>query len=326
MPEASCLSSLSVIIPTYNRREVLARAIEGYLAQSSPRLIHELLVVDDGSTDGTESMVREFTKRSLFPIRYLQQPNKGPAAARNLGIREARSALVLFSDSDIVPERNLVEQHIECHRRNPQPPAAVLGHVTWSPEIEATPFMRWYGDNKLFHFNRLQNNQEAPFQFFYTCNLSLKTEFLRTCGQFDEEFKSAAFEDIELGYRLSKQGLQLFYNSEAIGYHHQFFSFEGACRKFLGNIPAGQVFLRKEAGQHYAKQTEKGGPRPGHALATGFAGMAAAILSPARRLLDSSIPLPGIVYHLFFWDCKRQLLKQGKATVGRNEDRHTVLP
>jgi GT2 family glycosyltransferase len=326
VPEASCLSSLSVIIPTYNRREVLARAIEGYLAQSSPRLIHELLVVDDGSTDGTESMVREFTKRSLFPIRYLQQPNKGPAAARNLGIREARSALVLFSDSDIVPERNLVEQHIECHRRNPQTPAAVLGHVTWSPEIEATPFMRWYGDNKLFHFNRLQNKQESPFQFFYTCNLSLKTEFLRTCGQFDEEFKSAAFEDIELGYRLSKQGLQLFYNSAAIGYHHQFFSFEDACRKCLDNVAAGQVFLRKEAGKQYARQTQTTRPRSGSALLSGLAGAVSGVLSPAPRLLDSSIPLPGILYRLFFWDRTRQLLRQRKASVGRNEDRHRVLP
>jgi glycosyltransferase involved in cell wall biosynthesis len=325
VPEASLFGSLSVVIPTYNRETVLAKALGGYLAQSSPQLVHELLVVDDGSTDGTESMVREFTKRSLFPIRYLQQPNKGPAAARNLGIREARSALVLFSDSDIVPERNLVEQHIECHRRNSQTPAAVLGYVTWSPEIEVTPFMRWYGDNKLFNFNRLQNNQEAPFQFFYTCNLSLKTEFLRTCGQFDEEFKSAAFEDIELGYRLSKHGLQLFYNSAAIGYHHQFFSFEDACRKCLDNVAAGQMFLRKEAGQQYSKQTQTARLRYGSALRSALAGGLSGVLSPPRRLLDSSIPLPGIVYRLFFRDCTRQLLKQRTATVGHNEDRHSVL-
>ena len=60
MPETPLFNSLSVIIPTYNREKVLAKALEGYLAQSSPQFIHELLVVDDGSTDDTESMVREF--------------------------------------------------------------------------------------------------------------------------------------------------------------------------------------------------------------------------------------------------------------------------
>jgi glycosyltransferase involved in cell wall biosynthesis len=309
--EAPLSDSLSIVIPTYNREAVLARALAGYLAQSSPQLTHELLVIDDGSTDGTESMVREFTKRSPFPIRYLHQPNKGPAAARNLGIREARSALVLFCDSDIVPERNLVEQHIECHRRNPQTPAAVLGQVMWSREIEATPFMRWYGDNKLFHFNRLKDKQEAPFEFFYSCNLSLKTRFLRTCGQFDEEFKSAAFEDIELGYRLSKHGLQLVYNSAAIGYHHQFFSFEDACRKFLNNVAAAQTFRRKEAGQHFERQPQTTLSRCGAALRSGVAGILSGLLAPAQPLIDSSIPLPGVVYRLLFGDRTRQILRQG---------------
>src|ERR1700693_4669014 len=137
MPESPLFKSLSFIIPTYNRKDLLAKALEGYLAQSSPEFVHELLVVDDGSTDDTESMVREFSGRSPIMIRYLRQANKGPAAARNLGIREARSSIVLFTDSDIVPERELVSQHMEWHRNNPQTGAAVLGYVTWPPEINA---------------------------------------------------------------------------------------------------------------------------------------------------------------------------------------------
>ncbi len=301
MPNTELPSSLTVIIPTYNRRDVLARALEGYLAQSSPRLIHELLVVDDGSTDGTEGMVRAITSRSPFPIRYLQQSNKGPAAARNHGIREAGSSVILFTDSDIVPGRDLVEQHLEWHKRNPQTGAAVLGYVTWPPEIKATPFMRWYGKGKLFAFDRLRNGKEASFHFFYTCNLSLKTEFLRTCGQFDEDFKRAAFEDIELGYRLSNRGLHLLYNSAAVGYHYQFFSFDDACRKARANSSAIQVFLRKEAGQQAAQGSRKKQFRAVRAVAKGIAIGVARALSPARRVLDSSFPLPGVVYDLLFW-------------------------
>src|ERR1700751_6129486 len=142
MPEMPHNSSLTVIIPTYNRVELLAKALAGYEKQSSLELIRELLVVDDGSTDGTEAFVREFCGKSRLPVRYLKQPNKGPAAARNLGISEATSRLILFTDSDIVPSRDLVEQHSAGHRKHPETHTAILGYVTWSPEVNPTPFMR----------------------------------------------------------------------------------------------------------------------------------------------------------------------------------------
>jgi len=294
-------SSLSVIIPTYNREKVLAKALHGYLAQSSPQLIHELIVVDDGSTDTTESMVSNVSKQSVFPIRYLRQSNKGPAAARNFGIREARSDLVLFTDSDVIPERDLVEQHIIRHQKDPRVETAVQGYLAWAPSVNPTPFMRWYGENQLFSFRELQNKRGADFRCFYTCNLSLKTEFLRTCGQFDEQFKTAAYEDTELGYRLSKQGLHLVYSSAAIGYHDQFFSFEDACRKALANAPATRLFLRTEAGREASRLIQTKESRPGYAFGARVATVVARTLFPFRGFLDSSIPLPGIVYHLFFW-------------------------
>jgi glycosyltransferase involved in cell wall biosynthesis len=270
-------------------------------------------------------MVQEFSTRSAFPIRYLRQSNKGPAAARNLGIREARTNLVLFTDSDVIPKRDLVEQHIEWHRKNSQIAAAVLGYVTWSPAVNSTPFMRWYGENMLFAFGQLGKKREVDFHSFYTCNLSLKTEFLRTCGQFDEEFKSAAYEDTELGYRLSKRGLQLLYNPAAIGYHHQFFSFEDACGKMRANAAATQLFFRKEAGQQVLVEIRTRQSGAGYALAKGFATVVARVLSPARPLLDCSLPLPGIVYHLFFWDSTREATRQSAVTPSRSETRHKTL-
>jgi len=309
MPEPP-FHSLSVVIPTYNRAKVLAKALEGYLAQSSPALIQELIVVDDGSTDDTETMVREFGARSVFPVRYLRQSNKGPAAARNLGIGEVRSSLVLFTDSDIVPSFDLVEQHIEWHRKNPPIASAVLGYVTWPAEIRPTPFMRWYGEKRLFHFDELRNRQEASFHFFYTCNVSLKTEFLRAGGQFDEDFKSAAHEDTELGYRLNKRGLKLLYNPAAIGYHYQFFTFADACRKALGNAAAERIFLRKEAGREIFNELQGRRSQLLFALARRFAAATARLLHPVRRLLDSSFPLPHIFYQLFFWDSTRPSRQQ----------------
>lgn len=306
MPEAPLFNSLTVIIPTYNRRDLLAKVLDGYREQASPQLIHELLVVDDGSTDDTGSLVREFSAKAPFQVRYLRQANKGPAAARNFGIREARSNLVLFTDSDIIPERGLVEQHIEWHKRNPQKTTAVLGYVTWSPEVEATAFMRWYGETgRMFGYGRLRGREKVSYDFFYTCNLSLKTDFPRTCGQFDEDFKGAAFEDIELGYRLAKQGLQILYNPAAIGYHHQFFSFSAACRKERAKDVEARVFLQKEGGKQTAAESARKSLRKGYPAADRAAKRIAAVLTrtlaPIRPLLDSNLPLPSFIYELFLW-------------------------
>ena len=290
------------MIPTYNRVALLRKAIEGYLAHSVPASIRELLIVDDGSTDDTAAMVAGLSEHAPFPIRYLRQSNKGPAAARNFGIREARSPIILFTDSDIVPARDLVAQHLAWHQKNPELSAAVLGYVTWPSEPKPTPFMKWYGEYKLFSYGELQHRQEVKTPHLFTCNVSLKTDFLRTCGQFDEDFKTAAFEDIELAYRLGKSGLRLFYNAQAIGYHHQFFTFASVCRKARANKDATLVFLRKEAGQRILAPRIRRRSHLWFRLAKWSATTAAVALTPARQLLDSYIPLPHLIYRLFLWN------------------------
>lgn len=292
------MKSLSVVIPTFNRAPVLKKALEAYLLQSAPDGICEILVVDDGSTDETQSMVSEVSQRAPFPIRYLCQDHKGPAAARNVGITEASGDIILFTDSDIVPHEDLVHEHLEWHQRNPDISGAVLGYVTWPSQPTPTPFMRWYGEKgALFAFGRFRSGQRLTFLNFYTCNLSLRTEFLRRHGRFDEEFKSAAFEDIELGYRLVKAGLRLTYNPGAVGYHHQFFRFEDACRKASQNTAAKKVFLGKEAGQYVLERQKRSIYQIAKVIAIGTG----AVLSPLIQYLDSRMQLPSAIYHVLFW-------------------------
>ncbi len=284
---------LTVVIPTYNRAEVLKKALDAYRMQSAPESIRELIVVDDGSTDGTEEVVLEAQRHSPFLARYFRQSNKGPAAARNMGIRETVSEVILFTDDDIIPGRNLVAEHLSWHARYSEYSAAVLGHVTWSPEVKATPFMKWYGsDGPLFAYDRLAGRVEVEHNYFYTCNLSLKTEFLRKCGTFDEDFKAAACEDLELGYRLDKAGMRLLYNREALAYHHQHVSFEDACRRAKKASAAWEVFSRKEAGR-----AQKSAPTS--VLRRHLKNMALP-LSPLKGLMSSRLPFPSIVYRAMF--------------------------
>jgi len=193
--------------------------------------------------------------------------------------------------------------------------------VTWSREVKPTPFMRWYGeDGALFAYRLLKGKAEANYRFFYTCNLSLKTDFLRSSGCFDEDFKSAAFEDTDLGYRLSKQGLRLLYNPRAIGYHHQFFSFAEACRKGLINSTHRRLFLQKEAGRETLNELQQKRSSFLYRVGKPFAATLVFALRPVTALLDSHLPLPRTLYRLFYWYNVHRILDV--ASVGCPEAEH----
>src|SRR5712664_4095363 len=174
---------LSVIIPTYNRREILLKTLEGYKGQTASDEILELVVVDDGSTDGTGEAVAQSALSSRFPIRLLRQDNRGLATVRNLGIRSAKGELILFGDDDIIPTSALVAEHVAWNKKYPTLSVAILGLVTWSPDVNATPFMEWLGlDGPLFGFGRLSPGREVGPAHSYFCNTSVKKRFLLEQG------------------------------------------------------------------------------------------------------------------------------------------------
>jgi glycosyltransferase involved in cell wall biosynthesis len=296
------MSAVTVVIPTFNRGAVLKKALEAYRVQSASGLIREVIVVDDGSTDNTKSVVEEAGRKCSFEVRCVRQPNSGPAAARNVGIREARTEIILFTDSDIIPDRDLVRQHMSWHEENPAESVTVLGYVTWPREPRPTPFMKWLGeDGALFAYRELRNKREIGYRYMYTCNLSFKANFLRAHGQFNEEFKVAAWEDIELGYRLSQAGMQLLYNCNAVAYHHQFFNFSDVRRKAETHSAARIVFARTAAGKEFERLQRKKHAGLRYQLAKLAAMATGALVRPADGLLDSHVPLPGAIYRALYW-------------------------
>ena len=303
---------VSVVIPTFNRKGVLARAIKGYLAQSAIDEIKEVLVVDDGSTDGTDCAVSALAAEAPFPLRRLYQSNRGQAAARNLGISEAAAEIILFTDDDIIPVPGLLAEHLRWHDQHAERGVAVMGHVEWSPEVRPTPFMNWLGlDGPLFAYEWIRGKVEVDgCRFFYTCNLSLKTEFLRQTGTFDEDFKGYGWEDAELGYRLGKNGMRLFYNPAALAYHYKHVTFAEACRRAEQVALAWRILEQKEAG-HYlqayqAQQQAAEAEVPRSLLRRAIhlvpAWIKSGVLSPFKLLLDTRIPLPWRLYRRFYFE------------------------
>jgi GT2 family glycosyltransferase len=214
------MNSLSVVIPTKDRAEALARTLDALEAQRSDGAKLEALVVDNGSADGTIAAVREREGASL-PIRLLEQPNGGPAAARNAAAAAATGDLLLFLGDDTEPaDTNLLRAHIKLHATRPEPAYGVLGRITWTPRRPITPFMHWLENGgPQFHYAEIAAGPVDAAHYFYSSHASVKRSLFESVGGFDERFPTAALEDTELGVRLVEAGLELDYHPELLVFH-----------------------------------------------------------------------------------------------------------
>ncbi len=233
---------LTVIVPTYNRSDLLSRSLRGLLHQTLPAREYEIVVVDDGSTDDTPSVVAS-VGAPAERLRYFRQANKGPAAARNLGVLNARGHIVLFTGDDCLPDERLLEEHLKAHDEAGD--VGVLGLVTWHPELEITPFMAFLETGPQFGFGKIADPNDVSIWHFYTSNCSVARHWIEQVGGFDEEFKYAAFEDMELAYRMKQRGLRIIYRAAAKTYHHHPTTFEQhlARQRITGKSAA--LFYRK---------------------------------------------------------------------------------
>lgn len=285
---------VSVIIPTHNRAKLLERTLQGFCQQNSSEIDWELIIVSDGSTESTDEVVMGFKDR--LPLRYFSQPKSGVSIARNLGLDKARGRIVLFVDDDVIPTPELINEHLRFHRTKSETESVLLGYVTWLPELEITPFMQWYGEfGGLFGFSLLKDDRENDPRYLYSCNLSLKAEFLRANGGFDPTL--SVLEDHELGFRLKQHGMKMYFRRAALGYHNQKFTFDQACQRLKRYRDGLEAFCMTDAGRAMLERRSR--------LAFRLAGLAIRVLAPAlfplRPLVDSEIRLPNAIYRLFYW-------------------------
>ncbi|MGH9468878.1 MAG: glycosyltransferase family 2 protein [Terriglobia bacterium] len=293
--------NITVIIPTHNRRAIVKRAIEAYVQQTRREAISEILVIDDGSTDGTGELVLQCAAASPFPIRHLCQAHRGLAAARNRGVREAGSGLILFGDDDVIPAPNLVEEHLAWHEKHPEPFTGVMGYVPWSPEVRPTPFMKHIiSEGPQFGYGRMTAGKKVTFMGCYFNNTSLRLEFLRQNGGFNESFRSWGCEDWELGYRLINKGLVMLYNPRAIGYHYKRVSFAEACQFSKKIAPSLEIFQTTEAGKAYFAAQKRRKRSRKYRAQMQLTRRLVPVLMPLKPLLDSRVPLPKTLYRAFF--------------------------
>ena len=210
---------LSVVIPAF-KKESLSLVLKGISNQTLSGDLFEIIVVDDASKQNLKDFVlRRHYNFNLKAFRNYK--NRGAAYSRNRGLKEARGSLILFLGDDIIPDKNLFKIHFERHKEYPSKNIAVLGYVTWSNKIKVTPFMRWLEDGGPQNaYPEIEGKKWVSHNYFYGANISLKKDFLLENGLFNEKFKEYGWEDLELGYRLSKKGLKILYEKKARGFHY----------------------------------------------------------------------------------------------------------
>ena len=202
---------VSVVIPTYNRRPILEKCLLALERQQACREIdrYEVVVVDDGSTDGTPDWLRGAAER--FPhVRLIEQSHGGAAEGRNRGVDHAHGDVIVFIDSDLV----VTDSFLSCH-------ASSLVR-SWEAR----------GDRLCFTYGAVVNtaNFEQPtaerhklrdlsWAYFATGNVAIAKEVLQRAGLFDTGFRLYGWEDLELGERLRRMGVQLIKCPAAVGYH-----------------------------------------------------------------------------------------------------------
>jgi GT2 family glycosyltransferase len=150
-------------------------------------------------------------------LRWLTQANQGPAAARNAGVRTAVGEFIVFVDDDVVPELQLLEEHARSHHEAGRD-VVVLGPLLTPEGFEMAPWVRWEQEMLMKQYRAmLRGDWEATARQFYTGNASLRRSHILDAGGFDESFRRA--EDVELAYRLARNGLEFVFNIKAAGMH-----------------------------------------------------------------------------------------------------------
>ena len=202
---------ISVVIPTYNRLPILEKCLRALESQTLHEALDgfEVVVVDDGSTDGTVDWLQQ--RGEQFPhVRLIQQEHGGPAEGRNRGVHQANGDVIVFIDSDLVVTETFLASHARALERSWRHRGNRLS-FTYGAVVNTANF-----DNPTEERHKLR---DLSWAYFATGNVAIDRGVLEASGLFDTGFRLYGWEDLELGERLRRMGVELVRCPDAVGYH-----------------------------------------------------------------------------------------------------------
>lgn len=196
---------ISVIVPVFNGGEKLQRCVSALKRQKTDKTF-EIIVVDDGSTDRSLNLI------SGNGTRLFRQPNKGPGAARNLGVQKAQGEIVLFTDADCEPQEDWIEQMVRPMERLSV--SGVKGAYRTYQKRIVPRFVQMEYESK---YERMKMDRYIDFIDTYSAGF-IRRDFL-TVGKYDTRFPTPSVEDQEFSFCMWEKGYRMVFNAEARVYH-----------------------------------------------------------------------------------------------------------
>jgi GT2 family glycosyltransferase/peptidoglycan/xylan/chitin deacetylase (PgdA/CDA1 family) len=260
---------ISAVIASYNRRRALARSLTTLFDQDVPSNQYEIVVVVDGSFDGTSEMLKSFRPRSELIV--VQQENRGKTAALNRGVNAASGEIVLFLDDDLICDRELISAHRAAHRHGG--PTLVIGRTRSVLGPSPSPAERLMHDDLERYYSRLvaEPLPKWPDNACAGPNCSMPRAIFLEAGGYDEKLFPRRWEDVDLGLRLWEMGIDVRFEPRAITSHR----WVKSDRQFWADAAEGGASMVRLCRKHPAMRSHSW--------------LAATMSAPARKRLAGRV-------------------------------------
>ena len=214
---------ITIIIPTYNRCEIIDSTVESCFRQDYPKDKYEIIVADNNSTDRTKEVVEQLKSRSPVPLKYLFEPRQGAHFARNTAAKESSGDFLYYTDDDMIADEKLLSKMIKVFETNKNV-AVVGGRVL--PKWEFDPpdwLLKYFKDGTLSLIDKPEKLIIADFDIgIYSCHQMIRKEVLFECGGFNPDIAKEVLignGETGLNIKILNKGYDFGYTSEAISYH-----------------------------------------------------------------------------------------------------------
>ncbi len=244
---------VSVIVSVYNATDILSKTLPPLLSQDYPEEDHEIILVNDSSTDDTENLISSEKWKGQF-IALNHKVNQGRSATRNTGLREASGDILIFIDCDIEVPYDFISKHVEYHKMSKV--TGLLSNL--QPGIPTIDKYHRYLFNNHRGAKKISATKSLPYRYFILTATSIKREAIEKTGEFNRNLSGYGI-DLHYSYRLWKNFPQnLFFASDIIVKQHKLKPFNEAIADFkdygannLPNILTEFPQLAKDTGADY---------------------------------------------------------------------------
>lgn len=224
---------VSVIIPTRNRKDSLSATIKSIAKLNYPKDQYEIIIVDDGSTDGTDNLVQELKYNLPVTLHYYKQESRGISATKNVAINNSHGTVLAFTDDDCIIEKTWLKKIVKYFN------SSKIGAVGGPDKVPSTATLLAkcidYSVTSFVGTGGVRQGKAVRLAKYYPrgCNMAVPKAVIEKVGGFDETL--VAGEDIELVYRIKRAGYLVQYAHDAFVWHQR----RNSILSFLK-----QIFLR----------------------------------------------------------------------------------